>query len=40
MSFQDYLMDAIDLVLDWDLPDEAIAEAVKGPGQSDGQVQS
>jgi hypothetical protein len=30
MSFRNYLLDAIELVLGWDLPDEAIAEAVKG----------
>ena len=29
MPCQNYLLDAIDLVLAWDLPDEAIGEAVK-----------
>ena len=29
MNFQNYLMDAIDRVLAWDLPDEAIADAAK-----------
>jgi hypothetical protein len=29
MNFQNYLMDAIDRVLGWDLPDESLADAVK-----------
>jgi hypothetical protein len=29
MNFQGYLLDAIDLVLDWDLPDEVLADAAK-----------
>ena len=29
MNFQNYLLDAIDMVLGWDLPDESLAEAVK-----------
>lgn len=28
MNFQNYLLDAIDQVLDWDLPDELLADAV------------
>jgi hypothetical protein len=27
MDYQDYLHDAIDVVLDWDLPDEAVSDA-------------
>ena len=29
MNFQDLLLDAIEVVLDWDLPDEVLADAVK-----------
>ena len=29
MSFQDLLLDAIEVVLDWDIPDEAFSDAVK-----------
>ena len=29
MNFQDLLIDAIDVVLSWDLPDEVLADAVK-----------
>lgn len=27
MSYQNYLLDAIEMVLGWDLPDEALADA-------------
>jgi len=29
LNFHDNLLDAIELVLGWDLPDESLAEAVK-----------
>lgn len=28
MTYQNYLIDAANLVLDWDIPDEALADAV------------
>ena len=29
MSYQNYLIDAVNNVLDWDIPDEAFSDAVK-----------
>ena len=28
MNYQNYLLDAANVVLDWDIPDEALADAV------------
>ncbi|SFL28981.1 hypothetical protein SAMN05216302_10549 [Nitrosomonas aestuarii] len=28
MDYQDFLLDAVDQVLSWDIPDQALAEAV------------
>ncbi|SDY45887.1 hypothetical protein SAMN05421881_10374 [Nitrosomonas halophila] len=28
MTYQNYLIDAVNLILDWDIPDEALVDAV------------
>ena len=33
---EDYILDALEMVCAWDLPDEDLADAVNASGQTDG----